>query len=170
MNCCSTVWTIKRDNLFLAIKGEKNDGNKYVYSALNKGAGCILSTSSFKKNDKKIIKINNPISFLNRFALLKRKNTFANIIAITGSAGKTSLKVLIKNLLKHFGKTYSSPKSFNNHLGVPISLSNLTIEDKFGVFEVGMSRAGEIKNLSKSMPGGFLKYDEFITNHEVFHC
>ncbi len=141
--------SMKRDNLFLAIKGKKNDGNKHIYSAINKRAGCILSTSSFKKNNKRIIKINNPISFLNRFASLKRENTFAKIIAVTGSAGKTSLKDLIKNLLKNFGKTFSSPKSFNNHLGVPISLSNLSNEDKFGVFEVGMSRAGEIKNLSK---------------------
>ena len=51
--------------------------------------------------------------------------------------------------MQNFGKTYSSPKSYNNHLGVPISLSNLSIDDKFGVFEVGMSKAGEITNLSK---------------------
>ena len=51
--------------------------------------------------------------------------------------------------MQNFGKTYSSPKSFNNHLGVPISLSNLSFDDKFGIFEVGMSRAGEIKNLTK---------------------
>ena len=59
------------------------------------------------------------------------------------------MKNLIKDLLKNFGKTHSSPKSFNNHLGVPISLSNLSYEDKFGVFEVGMSKTGEIKNLTK---------------------
>ena len=52
-------------------------------------------------------------------------------------------------MLEHFGNTLSSPKSYNNHLGVPISLSNLNIGDKFGVFEVGMSRAGEIRNLTK---------------------
>ena len=89
------------------------------------------------------------MSFLNNFAKLKREYTSAKIIAITGSAGKTSLKNLIKELLQNFGKTYASPKSFNNHLGVPISLSNLNIDDKFGVFEVGMSKAGEIKNLTK---------------------
>ena len=52
-------------------------------------------------------------------------------------------------MLQNYGKTYSSPRSFNNHLGVPISLSNLSYDDKFGVFEVGMSKAGEIKNLTK---------------------
>ena len=56
---------------------------------------------------------------------------------------------MTKDLLKNLGKTFSSPKSFNNELGVPISLANLSVDDKFGVFEVGMSRAGEIKNLTK---------------------
>ena len=141
--------TIKKDNLFLAIKGQKYDGNKFVPQALRKEAGCIICTSKIKKNNKKQIKIKNPILLLDRFAKLKRKQSLAKIIAITGSAGKTSLKNLIKDLLQSFGKTSYSPKSFNNHLGVPISLSNLKYEDKFGIFEVGMSKAGEIKKLTK---------------------
>ena len=141
--------SIKKNNLFLAIRGKKIDGNKFVNKALQKGAGCIITNSKLINNNKKILKVKDPIDFLNRFAKIKRENTSANIIAVTGSAGKTSLKDLIKELLYNFGKTFSSPKSFNNHLGVPISLSNLSVEDKFGVFEVGMSRVGEIKNLTK---------------------
>ena len=140
--------TIKKENLFLAIKGKYNDGNKFTNEALKKGAGCVVSDYGIK-NKKKIIKVKNTILFLNNFAKYKREYTHANIIAITGSAGKTSLKNLIKDLLIHFGKTYASPKSYNNHLGVPISLSNLSYEDKFGIFEVGMSKLGEIKNLTK---------------------
>ena len=87
--------------------------------------------------------------FLKKFSSLKRKNSSAKIIAVTGSAGKTSLKNLIQELLQNFGKTYSSPKSYNNQFGVPLSLSNLKAEHKFGVFEVGMSKSGEINNLSK---------------------
>ena len=56
---------------------------------------------------------------------------------------------MLRELLEIFGKTYSSPKSFNNHIGVPISLSNLTYNDKFSIFEVGMSKAGEINKLTK---------------------
>ena len=52
-------------------------------------------------------------------------------------------------MLQNFGKTYSSPRSFNNYLGVPVSLSNLSLEDKYGVFEVGMSKSGEIRKLNK---------------------
>ena len=141
--------TIKKNNLFLALKGSREDGNKFVLNALKKRAGCIVTNSNIKIKNKKIIKVKNSRKFLNHFAKLKRENTMAKIIAITGSAGKTSLKNLIKDLLQNFGSTYSSPKSFNNHYGVPISLSNLSLENKFGVFEVGMSKTGEIKKLSK---------------------
>ncbi len=140
---------IKKGNLFLAIKGKKSDGNQFVYNAIKKGAGCAITTSNYKKINKKIIKVKNSISFLNQFAKLKREYSLAKIIAVTGSAGKTSLKNLIKDLLQNFGKTFSSPKSFNNQLGVPISLSNLSFGDQFGIFEVGMSKSGEIKNLTK---------------------
>ncbi len=139
---------IQKDNLFLAIKGKNEDGNKFLNEALKKGAGCVVAKSK-KKNNKKIIKIEDTIGFLNKFAKLKRQFSLAKIIAVTGSAGKTSLKNLISDLLKSIDSTYSSPKSFNNHLGVPISLSNLGFENRFGIFEVGMSKAGEIKNLTK---------------------
>jgi len=140
---------IKKNNLFLGIKGKNNDGNKYIFDAFKKGAGCVVTSSKFKKNNKRIFKVKDPISFLNHFAKCKRDYSLAKIIAVTGSAGKTSLKELIKDLLQNYGRTCSSPRSYNNYLGVPISLSNLSIEDKFGVFEVGMSKAGEIRNLTK---------------------
>ena len=140
---------VKKNNLFLAIKGKKNDGNKFISKAINKGASVIVSSKINKKHKNKILKVDNEIKFLNRFASLKRENCHANIIGITGSAGKTSLKNLLKELLQVFGETYASPKSFNNYLGVPISLSNLNIKHEYGVFEVGMSKAGEIKKLSK---------------------
>ena len=89
------------------------------------------------------------IKFLKDYAKIKRHNTQAKIIAITGSAGKTSLKNLIKHLLLNYDKTYASPKSYNNHFGVPLSLSNMNAIHRYGVFEVGMSKKGEIKNLSK---------------------
>ena len=140
---------IKKDNLFLAIKGKNNDGNNFIGKALKNGASFIISSKNIKKYKKKIIKINNPISFLNKFATLKRNNSSAKILAVTGSAGKTSLKNMLHFLLEEFGNTYSSPRSFNNHYGVPISLANLNSQHEFGVFEVGMSKSGEINKLSK---------------------
>ena len=137
---------VKKDNLFLAIKGKKNDGNKFISKAIKKGASLVISSKINKKN---ILKVDNEISFLNKFASLKRNNSLAKIIAITGSAGKTTVKNLLKILLQIFGYTYASPKSFNNHFGVPLSLSNLNLSDKYGVFEVGMNKVGEIDQLTK---------------------
>ena len=130
---------VKNDNLFLTIKGKINDGANFIPEALKRGAKYIISSKNLKKYKNKTIKVKNEIKFLNKFANLKRESSLAKIIAITGSAGKTSLKNLIKNLLQNFGDSYSSPRSFNNHYGVPLSLSNLNINHKFGVFEVGMS-------------------------------
>ena len=140
---------VKKNNLFLTIKGMNNDGAKFIPDALKKGARYIISSKKIKKYEKKTIKVKNEILFLNQFAKFKRQESLTKIIAITGSAGKTSLKNLIKLLLQKFKNTYSSPRSFNNHFGVPISLSNLSTENNFGIFEVGMSKAGEIKNLTK---------------------
>ncbi|MDC0952547.1 UDP-N-acetylmuramoyl-L-alanyl-D-glutamate--2,6-diaminopimelate ligase [Pelagibacteraceae bacterium] len=140
---------LKKNNLFLTLRGKKNNGIQYIPNAIKKGAKYIVSSKNIKNYKKKLIKVENEIKFLKNFAELKRAYTAAKIIAITGSAGKTSLKNLTKDLLQNFGKTHFSPKSYNNHFGVPISLSNLSIDDQYGVFEVGMSKAGEINNLSK---------------------
>ena len=139
----------KKNNLFLAIKGKNNDGISFIPKALKKGAKYIIANKKIKKFKKKIIKVNNVINFLNEFAKKKREDSSAKIIAITGSAGKTSLKNLIKDLLQNFGDTLHSPKSYNNQYGVPISLSFLTPNHNYGVFEVGMSKVGEINSLSK---------------------
>ena len=141
--------TIKKDNIFLTIKGRNNDGVKYISEALKKGGKYIISSKNIKKHKKRIIKVDNEFNFLNYFASQKREKSRAKIIAVTGSAGKTSLKNLIKDQLDSFGKTFCSPKSFNNYLGVPLSLSQLNTNHQFAVFEVGMSKAGEIHSLSK---------------------
>ena len=104
---------------------------------------------TLKRKKKKVFKVNNSVKFLNLYAKIKRENSFADIIAITGSAGKTSLKNILSKILMNIGKTFSSPRSFNNHLGVPISLSNLNFDHRYGIFEVGMSKFGEIRKLTK---------------------
>ncbi len=141
--------TVNKGNIFLTLKGKNNDGIKFIPKALKKGAKYIISSKQIHNNKKKVLKTKNEIKFLKSFAYLKRDKTTAKIIAITGSAGKTSLKNLIKDVLQKFGNTYCSTKSYNNEYGVPISLSQLKTNHKFGVFEVGMSKKGEIDNLTK---------------------
>ena len=140
---------IKKNNIFVTISGKKNDGTKFIKAAIKKGAKYIVTSKNINRFKKKILKVKNEIKFLKSFASEKRKTTKARIIAITGSAGKTSLKNLLGNLLQSFDHTFKSPKSFNNYLGVPLSLSQLKIKHKYGVFEIGMSKSGEINELSK---------------------
>ena len=140
---------VEKNNLFLTIKGKNNDGKNFISHAIKKGAKHIISSKIIKKFKNKTLKVKNEVKFLNEFASKKREYTSAKVLAITGSAGKTSLKNLIKDLLQNFGDTLCSPKSFNNHFGVPLSLSLLNTNHKYGVFEIGMSRKGEINKLSK---------------------
>ncbi len=141
---------IKKHNLFLAIKGKHRDGHDFVEEAIKNGAKyCVVSKKIKKFNKKRFIEVHNTTKFLEELGIAKRKLSKAKIIAVTGSSGKTTVKTILGNILNNFGKTYFSPKSYNNHYGVPLSLANLENNHKYGVFEVGMSRSGEIKKLSK---------------------
>ena len=117
--------------------------------AVKKGASYVLTSNKPKKYKNKIIKVSNPMDLLRQFAIQNRKNCNAKILAITGSTGKTSLKNILSLLLKEQNNTYSSLKSYNNHFGVPLSLSNISPDNQFGIFELGMSKSGEINQLSK---------------------
>tara|TARA_B100000686_G_scaffold196981_1_gene203854 strand:- start:25942 stop:28794 length:2853 start_codon:yes stop_codon:yes gene_type:complete len=142
--------TLKKNDLFFAIKGKKTDGHKFVGQAIKKGAiGAVVDKKINKVSNKKIIKVKNTFSSLNDLARVTRENTSAQIIGVTGSVGKTTLKNLISFVLKNYGKVSHSPQSYNNKFGVPISLCNLKKDTKFGVFEIGMDKKGEIENLSK---------------------
>ena len=139
---------VKKNNLFIAIKGEKKDGHNFVFDAIKKGASYCIVSKKFTQKNKKIINTKNTKSFLKKFALANRENADAKIIAVTGSAGKTTVKTILGNILNCYEPTYFSPKSYNNHYGVPISLSNVEKKHKYSVFEIGMSKAGEINTLS----------------------
>ncbi len=140
---------VKKNNIFIAIKGKNRDGHSFVKEALrNKVNFCVIEKKVKNTEQSKLIKCNNTINFLNKLAVKKREYSRAKIIAVTGSSGKTSLKTLLGNYLSNYGKTYFSKKSYNNHLGVPLSLSNLENDHQFGVFEIGMNKPGEIRKLS----------------------
>ena len=141
---------IKKNDIFFAIKGKNKDGNRFVGEAFKKGA-CLAIVNKINKSEKKNkqIKVKNSLNFLTKNSELIRQNSYSKIIAITGSCGKTSLKEMLKETLNKFGKVSSSPKSFNNKYGVPLSLFNLNPKHDYGVFEIGMDKKGEINFLSK---------------------
>ena len=142
--------TIKKNNLFFAIEGKNTDGHKFAKEAVEKGAIKSVVSKKIKKLSKnKIIKVKNTFSSLKNLAKVTRDNSSAQIVGITGSVGKTTLKNLISFALNNYGKVYHSPHSYNNRFGVPLSLSNLKSNIDYGVFEIGMDKKGEIENLSK---------------------
>lgn len=142
--------TIKKNNLFFAIRGKSTDGHKFAKEAIKKGAVRSVVSKKIKRlSNDKIIKVKNTFSCLNNLAKVTRDNSSAQIIGITGSVGKTTLKNLIGFSLRNYGKVYHSPYSYNNRFGVPLSLSNLKSNIDYGVFEIGMDKKGEIDNLSK---------------------
>ena len=141
---------IKKNNLFFAIKGKNKDGHMFVKEALAKGAIKSVVSKKLKKiPSNKIVKVKNTFLSLNHLGKITRDNSSAEIVGITGSVGKTTLKKLISFALNNYGKVYSSPYSYNNKFGVPLSLSNLKKNTEYGIFEIGMSKKGEINNLSK---------------------
>ena len=140
---------IKKNDLFFAIKGKKNDGHNFVSQAIKKGAiKSIISKNVESLSSNKLIKVKDTFLSLNNLAKITREKTSANIIGITGSVGKTTLKNLVGFSLKNYGKVYYSPHSYNNKYGVPLSLSNLKENTEYGIFEIGMDKKGEINNLS----------------------
>ena len=140
---------VKKNNVFFGIKGKNKDGNKFADEAIkNKASISVVNKIYGNKNNKKII-VNNTLNFLTGCSHLIRKSSNIMCVAVTGSSGKTTLKEMLGQLLNKIYKTYYSKKSYNNKYGVPLSLFNINLNDKIGIFEVGMDKSGEISYLSK---------------------
>ena len=141
---------VSKNDVFFAIKGKKNDGNKFVIQSFKRKASlAIVNRTQNKLDSRRQIKVGNTLKFLTDVSKIFRKSIDTNIIAITGSCGKTTLKELLGNVLSKISKVSISPKSYNNKFGVPLSLFNLKQNDEYGILEVGMDKKGEIDYLSK---------------------
>tara|TARA_B100000212_G_scaffold112410_1_gene83765 strand:+ start:2303 stop:3724 length:1422 start_codon:yes stop_codon:yes gene_type:complete len=142
--------TIQKNDLFIALKA-KRDGNDFIVSAIENGAKAAIINKIPKDLPKNFpfILVNNSVEALYSIAKYSRKKYEGRVIAITGSVGKTSTKDILTKMLSTFGVTHSSQKSFNNHLGVPLTLANIPKNADFVICEIGMNSKGEIEPLSK---------------------
>ena len=142
--------TIKKNELFIALKA-KRDGNDFIVSAIENGAKAAIINKIPKDLPKNFpfILVNNSVEALYSIARYSREKYKGRVIAITGSVGKTSTKDILTKMLSTFGVTHSSQKSFNNHLGVPLTLANIPKNADFVICEIGMNSKGEIEPLSK---------------------
>ncbi len=135
-------------DLFIALKGEHSDGHLHVEQAFSSGAaGAIVS----QPVDGPHILVSDTAQALDALAKASRSRTDAKIIGVTGSVGKTGTKEALYAALDRcsFGKAHRSVKSYNNHVGVPLSLSRMPADTKYGIFEMGMNHANELSALTR---------------------
>ncbi|MCG8559328.1 MAG: UDP-N-acetylmuramoylalanyl-D-glutamyl-2,6-diaminopimelate--D-alanyl-D-alanine ligase [Hyphomicrobiales bacterium] len=143
--------TLAPGALFVAIRGERLDGHDYVAAAFEAGAGAavVARDAALDGVAGPLIRVDDTLEALNALGRAARGRTEATVIAVTGSVGKTGTKEGLRLALAPSGITHASDKSYNNHWGVPLSLSNMASGTQFGVFEAGMNSAGEITPLSR---------------------
>ncbi len=140
---------IKQDSVFFALKGDTFDGNKYVKESLEKGAEyAVISDAKFYIDEKTIL-VEDTLKTLQDLAAFHRKNIKTKIIGITGSNGKTTSKELVHKVLSKKHKTFATQGNFNNHIGVPLTLLELTDDIEIAVIEMGANHYGEISELCK---------------------
>jgi UDP-N-acetylmuramoyl-tripeptide--D-alanyl-D-alanine ligase len=138
--------SLKEGDLFVALKGTR-DGHDFVDAAFAAKAGAALVSRRFDNAKGPLLTVADTQRGLEDLARAARARSNAKIIAVTGSAGKTTTKEMLKLCCNALGQTHASAASHNNHWGVPLSLASLPREAAYGVFEVGMNHAGEIRNL-----------------------
>lgn len=156
------------DSLFIALKGKNFDGHFFIQSAIESGARLLLLNKPSDIIFPQIIVKNTYIAML-KIACWLRKKSKAKVVAITGSAGKTTVKEMVASILKQSGETLFNEKNFNNNIGVCKTFFNLNKKHKFIVIEIGANHKGEIKRLSEIVkPDTVLINNLFISHLEGF--
>ncbi|HHB82242.1 MAG TPA: UDP-N-acetylmuramoyl-tripeptide--D-alanyl-D-alanine ligase, partial [Devosia sp.] len=143
--------TLKPGGLYVAIRGARFDGHGFVHKAVVNGAAAALvnQDKAIELAGLPLIIVPDALGGLEDIARAARARSNAKIVAITGSAGKTTTKSMVEKILGRAGQTHASIKSYNNHWGVPLMLASLPESAEYGVFEIGMNHGGEITPLVK---------------------
>lgn len=143
---------IQPGELFFAVKGERLDGHDYVEAALEAGAvAAVVAGGQLPrfKNERNLIVVEDTLEALQRLAHSVRLAWGKPLIAVTGSAGKTTTKELIARLLSTRYRVHKTEGNLNNHFGLPLQLLKLGPEHDIAVIELGMSHPGEIESLAR---------------------
>ena len=142
--------TIAPGEAYFAIKGDVHDGHDFVMAALEAGAALAVVEAAQRgkfPDDAPLLVVDDVLAGLRDLARVARARLNAQVIAVTGSVGKTSTKEALRCVLSAQGETHASAASFNNHWGVPLSLARCPADVRFAIFEIGMNHAGEIEPL-----------------------
>jgi UDP-N-acetylmuramoyl-tripeptide--D-alanyl-D-alanine ligase len=142
--------TLRPGDLFVALEAER-DGHAFVADAFAAGAAAALVSHGYAsgKSAGALLRVADPLAALEAVGCAARARSSARLVAVTGSAGKTGTKEMLRLCLGDAGAVHASEKSYNNHWGVPLTLARMPKTAEFGVFEIGMNHAGEITPLTR---------------------
>ena len=143
--------TLQPGEAFFAIRGDRLDGHDFASQAVAAGAGALVieETRAIALGHLRVPKVLVPdvLGAMENVGRAARARFGGVAIGVTGSVGKTTVKEMLRAALAPSGATHAADRSFNNHWGVPLTLSRLAPDARFGVFEIGMNHPGEIRNL-----------------------
>ena len=139
--------SVDAGDLFVALQGAR-DGHDFVPGALERGAACALVSREVDGAGPQLV-VADTLKALEALAAYARDRAGARRAAVTGSVGKTSTTQAILAGLTRAGRAHGAVKSFNNHIGVPLTLARMPRDAERAVFEIGMNHAGEIAPLSR---------------------
>jgi len=145
--------TLKPGEAFFAIKGDTMDGHDFATAAVKAGAALLVVAegrlAGLGRLTIPMIVVDDVLGGLVKLGIAARERFKGKVIAVTGSAGKTTTKEALRHVLSSVGSVHASEKSFNNHWGVPLTLAKLPEDSDYAVFEIGMNHADEIRPLVK---------------------
>ena len=149
--------TVVRGELFVCIKGDRFDGHDFLADVIEKKVGGIIISDPEKLPSKPVrseeepfvIHVQDTLKALQDLASFQRKRFPFQVVAITGTNGKSTTKEMIASILETKFKTLKTQGNLNNHIGVPLTLLKREPSHEMGVLELGMSAAGEIKRLAE---------------------
>ncbi len=133
---------VQPGDLFVAYKGERADGHDYISTALDKGAACCLAERVPDGENRAVIVVPDVQEALEKICAGYRATLDIPVIGITGSVGKTSAKEMISAVLSQRWSVLKTDKNLNNQIGVPMTLSRITLENDVAVVEMGISGFG----------------------------
>jgi len=151
---------VKRGSVFVALKGERHDGHRYVSDAAHRGADCVIvhhSVSPANFGKATVIRVDDTLEALGDLAHHRREKLAPKILAITGSNGKTTTKEMVGAILEQAslggqplrGKVLKTAGNFNNLVGLPLTLLRLQKRHQIAVVELGTNHPGEIQRLAE---------------------
>lgn len=140
--------SISENDIFVALPDTSQNSHDFIKDAENKGAVAAIVSTETPGISIPQIKVSNTINALSQLSMEYRKNYTGQVIALTGSTGKTTIKEMIASILQVSNKVLYTHKNYNNHIGVPHTMCKLSDKYDYCVLEMGANHVGEIKNLT----------------------